>query len=336
MANFETIKLDKGLYRTNKSFTQELEAVDPSENYKGTSLEGLDAFERQLKRFDIKINGKDSSTIDKFFATTDSAVLFPEYISRAVTCGMLNNNIVNSIVAANTNINALDYRSISLFPTEQELDLRVVSEGSFIPETHITTSDKLIKLHKRGRSLVCSYEAIRFQRLDVFNIMLKQIGAQIGATLSKDAVNTLINGDGNDNPIPTVKKPISEPINVPDLAELWSDLFPYETTTFITTPHTMATLCVSSTFTMGPTKEPWFSTGKIITPIGAEIVRYEYPDEMVIGLDKNNALEMITAGDITTDFDKIIDRQLEKATITQIAGFAKLANDAAKMYIVKR
>ncbi len=45
MANFETIKLDKGLYNTRKGFLSELERIDPSENYKGTSLEGLDAFE---------------------------------------------------------------------------------------------------------------------------------------------------------------------------------------------------------------------------------------------------------------------------------------------------
>lgn len=50
--SYENIKIEKGLYTTGKSFTQALEALDPSENYKGTSLEGLDAFERQLKRFD--------------------------------------------------------------------------------------------------------------------------------------------------------------------------------------------------------------------------------------------------------------------------------------------
>ena len=84
MAIYENIKLDKGLYGTSKGFLAELESIDPSETYKGTSLEGRDAFERQLKRFDIKVSGNMSSPVDKFFATTDSAALFPEYISRAV------------------------------------------------------------------------------------------------------------------------------------------------------------------------------------------------------------------------------------------------------------
>lgn len=64
--SYENIKIEKGLYTTGKSFTQALEALDPSENYKGTSLEGLDAFERQLKRFDIKVSGKDCDTVSKF------------------------------------------------------------------------------------------------------------------------------------------------------------------------------------------------------------------------------------------------------------------------------
>ena len=37
-----------------------LEKLDPSENYRGTALEGLDAFSRQLKRFDIKVKGRNS------------------------------------------------------------------------------------------------------------------------------------------------------------------------------------------------------------------------------------------------------------------------------------
>ena len=53
---FENIKLEKGMYHEGgRSFTQVLEKLDPSEQYKGTALEGMDAFQRQLKRFDITV-----------------------------------------------------------------------------------------------------------------------------------------------------------------------------------------------------------------------------------------------------------------------------------------
>ena len=52
---FNEVKLDKGMYsQRGKSFEQVLESLDPNENYKGTAFEGMDAFQRQLKRFDIK------------------------------------------------------------------------------------------------------------------------------------------------------------------------------------------------------------------------------------------------------------------------------------------
>ena len=70
---YDNLKLEKGLYTTGKSFTQALEQIDPSENYAGTPLEGLDAYQRQLKRFDIKVSGIGSDTVSKFFQTSDSA-----------------------------------------------------------------------------------------------------------------------------------------------------------------------------------------------------------------------------------------------------------------------
>ena len=49
MAFYESMKLEKGMYGTpGKTFTQVLENLDPSANYAGTPLEGLDAYQRQL------------------------------------------------------------------------------------------------------------------------------------------------------------------------------------------------------------------------------------------------------------------------------------------------
>ena len=73
MNNYDTIRLEKGMYAGGRSLTRTLEALDPSENYKGSALEGLDAFQRQLKRFDIRVSGPGSDVVEKFFQTSDSA-----------------------------------------------------------------------------------------------------------------------------------------------------------------------------------------------------------------------------------------------------------------------
>ncbi len=51
--------------------------------------------------------------------------------------------------------------------------------------------------------LVASYEAIQFQRLDLFSVTLRQIGACISRMQVADAIDVLLqNGDGNENAAP--------------------------------------------------------------------------------------------------------------------------------------
>lgn len=331
MANFETIKLDKGLYGTRKGFLAELESVDPSENYKGTSLEGLDAFERQLKRFDIKLKGAGSSTVDKFFATTDSAVLFPEYVSRAVRQGIEEGKHLDSIVATKTNIEGLDYRTITSVPTADEKELKEVAEGAQIPETVVHTQENLVTLKKRGRMLVASYEAIRFQRLDLFTVTLRQIGAYIARSQFKDAVNVLIDGDGNNNPAEIIAPATAGTITYADLIKLWNSFSPYEMNTLIASPDIMAKLLTMPEFRDAPAGLNFHGNGSMITPLGAKLIKSTDLNKKLVALDKNYALEMVTAGGVQTDFDRLIDRQLERAAITQISGFAKIFADSAKV-----
>ena len=86
---YNSVKLDKGLYNlSGKSFSEALAELDPDTNYTDTELSGLDAYERQLKRFDIKVSGENCDTVEKFFLTTESAVLFPEFVKRAIKAGM--------------------------------------------------------------------------------------------------------------------------------------------------------------------------------------------------------------------------------------------------------
>lgn len=331
MANFETIKLDKGLYGTRKGFLSELESIDPSENYKGTNLEGLDAFERQLKRFDIKLKGAGSSTVDKFFATTDSAVLFPEYVSRAVRQGIEEGKHLDSIVATKTNIEGLDYRTITSIPTADEKELKEVAEGAQIPETVIHTQENLVTLKKRGRMLVASYEAIRFQRLDLFTVTLRQIGAYIARSQFKDAVNVLIDGDGNNNSAEVVAPATAGTITYADLIKLWNTFSPYEMNTLIASPDIMAKLLAMPEFRDAPAGLNFHGNGSMITPLGAKLIKSNDLSKKIVALDKNYALEMVTAGGVQTDFDRLIDRQLERAAITQISGFAKIFADSAKV-----
>lgn len=331
MAVYENIKLEKGLYTTGKSFTEALEALDPSENYIGTELEGLDAYQRQLKRFSIKVSGKGSDRVEKFFKTSDSAALFPEYISRAVRAGIDENNLLDKIVATTTNVEALDYRTITSVPSEEDKTLVLVNEGEAIPETQVKTQENLVKLRKRGRMLVASYEAIRFQRLDLFTVTLRQIGAYIAKTQLKDAVDVLMNGDGNDNAITASTVAAEGTLAYGDLVDFWNSFDTYTLNCIIASPSMASKILKLSEMRDAAAGLNFHSTGNLVTPFGAELVKSSaVAENKLIGLDRTCALELVTAGGVTTEFDKLIDRQLERAAITSIAGFAKIYTPASK------
>ncbi len=331
---FDNIKLEKGLYATTKGFTASLEELDPSENYIGTELEGLDAYQRQLKRFDIKVSGNGSDTISKFFQTSDSAALFPEYISRAVQQGIEESDAISRIVATTTTIDSLDYRAIESVVGNDEKELAYVGEGAKIPETTIKTKEKLTKLHKRGRMLVASYEAVKFQKLDLFTITLKQIGAYISRSQMYDAILALMGSDES-NQIDSIKTD-GVGLTYKDITKLWSSLYPYNMTTILANSEDITTMLQFAEFKDSNAGQTFHGTGKMITPMGAEIIRCNDLEKgSIIALDNKAALEKVQAGTVVTEYDKLIDRQLERASITTIAGFSKIFNDASKMLDVK-
>ena len=334
---FDNLKLEKGMYRqTGKSFTQVLESLDPSENYRGTALEGTDAFQRQLKRFGIRPKGAGSSPVEKFFATSDSAVLFPEYIARTVRQGMEGSNILPAITATTTVIDSMDYRSIYSTAEDADKALQEVAEGAEIPTTEVKSKEHLVKLNKRGRMLIASYEAIRFQKLDLFGVTLRQIGSHIQKMQLSDAVKVLTEGDGNDNA--AVQYSIgSEPISgtagtlgYDQLVEFWGQFDPYTMNTLLCSTGTMTKLLKIPELQNPMTGLNFQGTGKAGTPLGAQIHRTgAVSDGVIIGLDNRYALEQVCVGDVLVEYDKLIDRQMERAVISTICGFGKICTDAA-------
>ena len=339
---FETIHLEKGMYReSGKSFTQVLESLDPSENYKGTALEGTDAYQRQLKRFDIRARGAYSDAVEKFFRTSQSSVLFPEYIARAVRQGMEENNILPKITASVSTIDSMDYRSVYAATAEEDKLLADVAEGAAIPATEVKCKSTLVKLNKRGRMLVASYEAIRFQKLDLFSVTLRQIGAYIQQMHLADAVNVLVNGDGNDNAAQTLTigtSPISGTkgtLGYKQLVEFWAQFEPYTLNTFLMGSGAMLQMLSLPELQNPATGLNFQGTGTLTSPLGAGLLRAScVADGTIIGLDRRYALEMVQAGEVSVEYDKLIDRQLERAAITSISGFGKIMTPAAKVLVI--
>ena len=325
---FDNIRLDKGLYTTGRSFTQALESVDPSEQYRGTAMEGLDAYERQLKRFGIRVSGAGSDRVEKFFSSADTAALFPEYIARAVRQGLERADKLGDIVAATTMIDGMDYRSVSS-ETDAGAD-DPTAEGDALPRTRIRTKGVLVDVRKHGRVLSASYEALRYHRLDLFTVTLRQIGADIAKALLADAVDVIINGDGNANTAAGSVSMAGTALAYGDLIALWNSFDPFTMTTILAGADMASEILALTELRDGCAGLDFHGSGKLVTPLGAQLIKSAaVPAGTLVALDKNCALEMVKAGDIVTDYDKLMDRQLDRAAISACVGFAKIFPGAA-------
>ena len=151
-------------------------------------------------------------------------------------------------------------------------------------------------------------------------------------------IDVLLNGDGNSNPAQALKvgtSPIggtAGSLTYSELVDFWAQFDPYEMNTLLASGDVMLKLLKLTEFQNPLTGLNFQGTGKLATPLGAKLLRTAALDSgTLIGLDKHYALEMVQGSDVLVEYDKLIDRQLERAAITSISGFAKLYTDAAKV-----
>ena len=114
------------------------------------------------------------------------------------------------------------------------------------------------------------------------------------------------------------------------LVEFWGQFDPFTMNTILCSTSTMTSLLKVAELQNPMTGLNFQGTGKLTTPLGAQLHRTGTVENgLIIGLDNRYALELVRAGDVLVEHDKLIDRQLERAAISTIAGFAKICTGAA-------
>ena len=225
-----------------------------------------------------------------------------EYVARVVQRGMEESDIVPMITASVTKVD----------DEEQVGNTRA-------------------NLRKRGRLLVSSYDAVRAQKLDLFSVTLRQIGSYIAHTRLEDAVDVLVNGDCNSKAA-EVASLNGRIFGYNTLLDFWAQFDPYEMNIALASNDVALDLLKMPEF-QNPSAGFSFQQPHCVTmPFGPMLIRSNaVPQNTVIGIDKRFALEMGQVGDVTTEYDKLIDRQFERTAITIISGFSKIYDEASRV-----
>lgn len=318
---YDNLKLEKGLYNlSGKTFLDVLEEQDPSENYIGTPMEKLDAYERQLKRFNIKLNGEHCDKVEKFFSTTETAVLFPEYIKRCVLQGIEDNHF-DDVIAVKTIINSTSYRGTYISDVTSYTSN--IASGGTIPDSTIYENSTSEILSKIGRVINAPYEVVKQQNLDIFSVQLRIIGRKIGKAIYSKILSTINSNAGSVDAS-------SSTLTYDDLITLYSQFTNYDMNVIIASPKICAEIlsiseikdcCCSQTIDNG-----------IILPFGAKLIKCSsMEDNVIYGLDKNFAIEYVTSTDLYMETDNVINRQLDRLAVSTQYLFRCIETNAMKV-----
>lgn len=332
------LSLEKEMYEEARmrgiGFRQLLEELDPTENHTG-KLAQLDAYQRQLLAHDIKAQGPAADVLQKFFASTTSAVLFPHYVETQVLAGLLSTSLLPQIVATETMIESHTYDALSLSESEADRQLYEIAEGAELPTTEIKSTEHTVRLRKFGRLFKATYEALRLQKLNVVSVFLQRIGAQIAIDETDWALKTLIDGDGNSNPLVDTNSEVSGTLDYDEMVRLWL-AFPasYQCQKIIVGDTLLRTILNMTEFKDPQAGFQFQRTGELVSPVGASLLRWAstavLATDWVLGIDARYALQQVTEMGVTTETDRLIDRQLETTAISKWTGFVKLDVNASQ------
>jgi hypothetical protein len=318
---FNEIKLEKSMYNlTNKNFNQVLEELDPSENYIDTPYASLDAFERQLKRFDIRISGKDCDKAAKFFETTEGAVLFPEYVRRSIQRGF-EDCFISDVTAADTFSESNYYAGCDL--SESGYDT-TISEGNEFPTSIIKESSGATALKKYGRTINVTYEGLKNQRLDLISVYLRSIGKRIAAYIMKELIDTLEKGAESIDIA-------GDELTYSDITSLYGTFKGYDMNIVIVSPDNAGKVLAMPQMMESSSEK----CGEIYFPFGAKMITStSKSSSTILGMDSRFALETVRSTDIILETDKLIERQFNKITVSINIGFRKIFGDAVKVLAI--
>ena len=120
-------------------------------------------------------------TVERFFQSDPNAKwLFPDIVRDAVVSGMTRKPAYPMLIAKDEQVSGSAYDVPYVVENDSEEELRLVAEGSAIPESEITYGDRIVRLDKLGRGVIASYEVIRRMSVDMLQVHLQRIGERLG------------------------------------------------------------------------------------------------------------------------------------------------------------
>jgi hypothetical protein len=267
-------------------------------------------------------------TVDRFFQSDANAKwLFPDIVREAVLTGMKRKPVYPSLIVRDESIEGTAYDVPYVVEASQEEELRTVAEGAAIPESKILYGDRVVRIDKKGRGVIASYEVIRRMSVDMLRVHLERVGERLGRNLDGRLANVLAFGDssGAATAPAVINTAVSGTWSYEDIVKAFMAL---TLDHYFTPTHMLANgdLC-QTILGLDEFKDAalfdFAKTGNLPTPLGVRLVpMVDQPADTLTILDAGYAVQKLTEQDLLIESDKLINQQWDRTYLTVVTDFA--------------
>ncbi|MFC1556151.1 hypothetical protein ACFL67_03620 [candidate division KSB1 bacterium] len=311
-----------------------LEEMDPTPRDQSGSPEWpLDAFERQLMLFGIRSSEYNSITVEQLFEGR-GFILAPEWFRRQIIKGMKLYADADDLIAASSRVNGPSYQPLYIEnASDQGKSLSKIAQGAEMPHVSILYRDKYISLNDYGRVFDFSYRVIQHSDLSELKVILWYLGYNIQNDKIGAIYNLVVDGDGTVGAADSVSAGTSGLANLTydDLVNLFVGFRPFKMTRLIVNTAVEAKLLKLTEFKDPQAGFSFQRTGDVVTPLGARIAVYTgASSDTIAAIDHRFAVKKGYNQELMIEHDKIIERKIEQAAVSQELGYSVFLEDARK------
>ena len=267
-------------------------------------------------------------SVERFFQSDPNAKwLFPDVVREAVVAGLKRKPVDPELIIGDEKISGTTYDVPFVTESAEDEELRTVSEGAAIPESEIRYGDRMVKLDKKGRGIIASYEVIRRMSVDMLRVHLERVGERLGRNLDARLATVLVSGDssGSGTAAATVNTATADAWTYADIVKVFVKL---TLENYFTPTHMLADAALNETILgMSEFKDgalfDFAKTGNLPTPLGVKLVPVaDQPANKLTLLDAGYAVQKLTEQDLMVESDKLINQQWDRTFITVVTDFA--------------
>lgn len=292
---------------------------------------GTGADEYCAKEFGVDLS---KITVERFFQSDPAAKwLFPDIVRQAVVAGMKRKPKYPELIIRDESIGGTTFDVPFVTESEEDEELRTVAEGAAIPESEIAYGDRVVKLDKKGRGIIASYEVVRRMSVDMLRVHLERMGERLGRSLDARLADVLVNGDssGASTAATTVNTATSGAWVYDDIVKgiMTLSLDHYFTPTHILADSSLNQTILGMSAFQDSTLFDFAKSGDLPTPFGAKLVpMVDQPANKLTILDAGYAAQKLTEQDVMIESDKLINQQWDRTYISVVTDFAIIYDKA--------